>query len=241
MADTDLESGLPTPVPSDRPESVPWSLRASWIFTLLALPMAILVGAATMLMRDAATRGVLGLVLTEVGFFVPVLAYLTWRKIDWRALGFRSFEPSDLAIGCGTLIVTYSLTIVHNSILYALKWHTQAESLMRFLDAQGSAMGLVIGGVVIGPLLEEIVFRGFFFQGLRQAHGSVKAILLSSAVFAVAHLDPAALIPTFLLGCALAFVFDRSKSLWPGTILHVLVNAVGVGALLLSSRFPPAF
>jgi membrane protease YdiL (CAAX protease family) len=132
--------------------------------------------------------------------------------------------------------VTYSLTIVHNSILLALRWNTQADTILRFLQSDGSPWGLVLGGAVVGPLAEEIVFRGFFFQGLRQAHGSTKAVLISSAVFATIHLEPAAFIPTFLLGCTMAFVFDRSNSVWPGTILHFLVNVVGIGALLLVSR-----
>jgi membrane protease YdiL (CAAX protease family) len=52
------------------------------------------------------------------------------------------------------------------------------------------------------------------------------------------HLDPTALIPTFLLGCALAYVFERSRSIWPGALLHMLVNSVGIGAIILMSRYP---
>jgi membrane protease YdiL (CAAX protease family) len=66
----------------------------------------------------------------------------------------------------------------------------------------------------------------------------VSAALLSSVIFAAAHLDLVALIPTFILGCLLAYVYHRSNSVWPGVILHVLVNAFGLCAALVSTRFP---
>jgi len=215
--------------------AVPWSVRASWVVILLAVPTAFLISAASRLIPESSLRSIVALSLTELGFVIPVIAFFLWRRIAWSWLGFRAFAPAALALGCGALIVTYSLTILHNSILIALHLPTQAETIMRFLDMQGSPWGLLIGGVLVGPLAEELVFRGFFFQGLRGAYGTTKAVLVSSAVFAAIHLDLAALIPTFLLGCMLAFVFDRARSVWPGAILHVLLNAVGIGALLLSS------
>ena len=56
--------------------------------------------------------------------------------------------------------------------------------------------------------------------------------------FAVAHLDPVALIPTFILGCLLAYMFQRSNSVWPGVILHFLVNAFGLCAAYAATQFP---
>ena len=53
-------------------------------------------------------------------------------------------------------------------------------------------------------------------------------MLLSSAIFASFHLQLVAFIPTFLLGAVLAFTYQRSNSVWPGVILHFLVNALGV-------------
>lgn len=240
MLDADQRGPMPPPVAAPSPPmSVPWSARSAWIFTLLALPFAFLVGGATGLIQDPSAHAVVALTLTELGFLIPVVGFLAWQGIGVSWLGFRRFELSSLAIGCGALIVTYGVTIVHNSILLALHWHTQAETFLRFLDTQGSPIGLALGGILVGPLAEEIVFRGFFYQGLLQAYGRTKAILTSSAIFAVIHLDPAAMIPTFLLGCALAFVFDRSRSIWPGVILHLLLNTVGIGALLLAPLLSP--
>jgi membrane protease YdiL (CAAX protease family) len=91
--------------------------------------------------------------------------------------------------------------------------------------------------VIVAPFVEEVFFRGFLFQGLRQRYGWIAAMLLSSAIFAVAHLDPVALIPTFVLGNVLAYVYHRSNSVWPGIGLHFLVNGFGLCAAYFVTQY----
>jgi membrane protease YdiL (CAAX protease family) len=86
--------------------------------------------------------------------------------------------------------------------------------------------------------VEELFFRGFLFQGFRQKYGWVNGMLLSSAIFGMAHLDLAALIPTFILGSLLAYMYHRTNSVWPGIILHVLVNAIGLFAAYAATQMP---
>jgi membrane protease YdiL (CAAX protease family) len=61
--------------------------------------------------------------------------------------------------------------------------------------------------------------------------------LLSSAIFGVAHLDLVSLIPTFVLGVVLAYVYHRSNSVWPGIILHFLVNMFGLFSAYVLSQY----
>jgi membrane protease YdiL (CAAX protease family) len=63
-------------------------------------------------------------------------------------------------------------------------------------------------------------------------------MLLSSAIFAAAHLDLASLIPTFILGNLLAYLYHRSNSVWPGVVLHVLVNTFGLVSVYVLTQFP---
>ncbi len=93
-------------------------------------------------------------------------------------------------------------------------------------------------GAILAPLVEEIFFRGFLFQGFRARYGWVPGLLLSSAIFGLAHLDPVALIPTFILGCVLAYLYQRSNSIWPSVSLHVLVNTVGLVSAYVMTQYP---
>jgi membrane protease YdiL (CAAX protease family) len=64
------------------------------------------------------------------------------------------------------------------------------------------------------------------------------ALLLSSAIFAAAHLDLASLIPTFVLGVILTYMYHRSNSLWPGIILHFLINGTSTLAVYIITKLP---
>ncbi|MEW6406925.1 MAG: CPBP family intramembrane glutamic endopeptidase, partial [Chloroflexota bacterium] len=70
-----------------------------------------------------------------------------------------------------------------------------------------------------------------------QRMGWLQAGLLSSAIFALGHLDPAAFIPTFILGFTFAYLFHRTSSLWPGMILHFLVNSFGMCLALIAAQY----
>jgi hypothetical protein len=92
--------------------------------------------------------------------------------------------------------------------------------------------------VLFAPVVEELFFRGFLFQGFRQRYGWVNAALLSSIIFGAAHLDPAAFIPTSILGFLLAYMYHRTNSVWLPILLHVLVNGMGLLAAYAATQLP---
>jgi membrane protease YdiL (CAAX protease family) len=81
---------------------------------------------------------------------------------------------------------------------------------------------------VVAPFVEEITFRGIVFPSLRQAWGTVPALLVSGAVFGVVHLQPTITVPLALVGIALAVVFLRTRSLWSAIIAHCAYNSVAL-------------
>ena len=78
--------------------------------------------------------------------------------------------------------------------------------------------------IVIGPIAEETFFRGFAFQGLRGRMGVVGAAVVSAALFAGAHGQVGLLIPAFLSGLVLTWVFVRTRCLGPAILAHSLQN-----------------
>lgn len=88
-----------------------------------------------------------------------------------------------------------------------------------------SAWRLAIDAVPV-PFIEEMIFRGMVFVGLRRTLGPGQAIVASAILFAVMHPIPA-MPAVFLVGVAAAFYVDRCGILLPGMIIHSLYN-VGV-------------
>jgi membrane protease YdiL (CAAX protease family) len=84
------------------------------------------------------------------------------------------------------------------------------------------AVFLLVG--VIAPIAEEILFRGVVFSGLRDSWGEGWAIVVSSVLFGVMHLQPLVIVPTAILGVLLAKVFSMTRSLWASIALHSAYN-----------------
>lgn len=220
--------------------SVPWTIFDTWLGVgMLALIDAILL--IITLQGSRASRAEFaqsaGILLLELAYLLPVLLIFAWKRIHWKYLGFRKFEARVLGLGCGLLIGAYLIILLHNLILLGLGIDSQGESILRLIEMLESPVWFFLVGVVFAPFVEEIFFRSFLFQGFRQSYGWKRATLLSSAIFAAAHLDPASLIPTFVLGMVLAYLFHKSNSVWPGIILHFLVNAFGLCAAYFATHY----
>jgi len=91
--------------------------------------------------------------------------------------------------------------------------------------------------VVAGPVLEEILFRRMLLDRLRASTPVWIAVPLCSAVFAILHVVPGAVLYAFGLGLTLALLRTWYRSLWPCVMAHMANNALvtGMTAAVLSS------
>jgi membrane protease YdiL (CAAX protease family) len=174
----------------------------------------------------------------QLVYLLPVVIIFAWRGIHWKSLGFGKFQWSTLALGCGLLVASYVIILLHNLILTALHIETQGDEISNLFELLDSPFWFFLVGAGLAPLIEEIFFRGFLFQGLRAKYGWIAGMLISSAIFAIAHLDPASLIPTFILGNLLAYLYHRSNSVWPGVLLHMAVNTFGLVSVYVLTQYP---
>lgn len=230
---------IQVPVREEAPRySVPWKPVDHWVGILLlvlvdaALLVAVSQGAGTRLAQNA------GLILVQLAYLIPLIVIFAYRRVHPKALGFGGFEWSTLGIGCGLLVASYVIILAHNAVLMLLGVETQGDQILELFAALDSPVWFILVGVVFAPVVEELFFRGFLFQGFRQKYGWVKGGLLSSVIFGMAHLDPAAFLPTAILGFLLAYMYHRSNSVWTPIILHVLVNALGMCAAYAATQLP---
>ena len=79
--------------------------------------------------------------------------------------------------------------------------------------------------IFVTPLLEEYAFRGVLLNVLSR-YGKRFALVASSVIFALAHLNFAEMIPAFVMGIQLGKTELRYKSIQPTIVIHVLFNAL---------------
>ena len=96
-----------------------------------------------------------------------------------------------------------------------------------FSNMEGSWLG-IIAIALVGPILEEMLFRGAVTTELLNNYSPKKAIIYSALIFGIFHINPAQVLNAFLLGLLLAWLFYKTHSLIPGILIHILNNSLSI-------------
>lgn len=162
-------------------------------------------------------------------------------------------KASDLpiGIGCFLLALPFVLLAGDGAVVVYTKLYNEAPpvvahpTLELIVNNRSSqwAMLLALVAVLLSPLWEEIVWRGFLQSAiLRAAAGQPWiAILTTSTLFTLVHrasADPVpwyALAPIFTLGLAMGIAFERTKRLGVPILMHMCFNGLNVGLALAST------
>lgn len=160
---------------------------------------------ATLGLRGASLANLLPVVLVYVLFIVPLglCAYLWTELIEH--LGYESM-PQEVVKMFGDAVA-------------------RGDRLELSL--------LVFNAVILAPLWEELVYRGFFFGLLKSRWGVLPALVFSSAVFSSAHLSLAAFLPLLIVGMAVGYVYHKTRSLYFAIFFHALFNGLSMAVQVI--------
>lgn len=90
-------------------------------------------------------------------------------------------------------------------------------------------MGLmIVAAVIVAPICEEIVFRGYFYAAGKKFAGPWAAGICSALVFGATHGNFAALLPLIVFGGVLVFVYEKTGSIWASMAVHCCFNGTTV-------------
>lgn len=99
------------------------------------------------------------------------------------------------------------------------------------LMLQGGFFSILIGVGICAPLCEEITFRYFIYHNLNRTN-QIIAIIISSAMFGLAHFNLLQGMYAFTFGLVFSMYNIKYNSIWPGIIMHISVNSLSVFLLL---------
>ena len=185
--------------------------------------------------------------MAEALTFWAIWWFVQYRKRTLRSIGLKAARLHDVLIAFGTFAVYF---VAVGLVLYAFRNLVPGLNFDQKQDigfegaSYAGGFSLVVtfvSLVVLPPLVEEVVFRGFVFGGLRGKLRFLPAALVTSLIFGAAHLQIGsgkpllwvAGIDTFTLSFVLCYVRDRSGSLWPGIFVHALKNGIAFASLFL--------
>ena len=164
-----------------------------------------------------------------------VVLGVAWRSGSLAALGlFPPRKPRNLAaVAAAWLTFLIPLAAAYWAWILALSALGLKPELQPVLSlylearARRDAAGMALfgfGAVVMAPLAEELLFRGFLFGFLRSRFGAPIALASTSALFALFHPQPEVFLPIFLVGAVLNWIYIRTGSLAHPIIFHALFN-----------------
>ena len=135
----------------------------------------------------------------------------------------RHAVPLGLAAGLGAAVLSAVISV----LLSLLGLPVEEQEWVRELYADRSALLRIAPWVVlIGPLAEEIFFRGYFFRFTSQRLGLPAGLLLSSVVFSVIHWNASGFLIYLGIGYVLAWVYHRTGRIVAPIVGHVTLNSI---------------
>lgn len=190
------------------------------------------------LARERVTRDALGLALVQAGAFALVLfgAVRLHARVDEplrETLGLRAvpFHTALLALFAGAALQLPLAELSNLVHVFAPMPADLMQQQQRLLDASSPLVALTafVSFVVVAPVTEELLFRGIILRGARVSSGTLPALGLSSALFALSHLGAvSAIVYALVAGLVLGAVALRTGSTLVAIALHAGVNAVPV-------------
>jgi uncharacterized protein len=154
-----------------------------------------------------------------------------------RALGLTRYRalwlwrPAVFVVAAYLMVGAYVVIVEALGIDALVPQSTVPSAVTR--DGVTMALAAIVAAVA-APLAEETFFRGLVFTGLLR-WGFWPAAAVSAALFTLAHLDVGSMIPFFIIGLALAWLYWSRASLWESVAFHAMFNSVSL-ILLYAGR-----
>ncbi|MCX6728006.1 MAG: CPBP family intramembrane metalloprotease [Candidatus Saccharibacteria bacterium] len=180
----------------------------------------------------------IAVLLIEVITVGLLIWFLRRRSATLKTIGLgRRPKYSDVGFALLALIGYFLAYMAATSLLKAVipSLNLDQEQQIGFKSVMDIQLPLVfISLVVLPPLAEELMVRGFLYTGLKKGAPAAVAVIVTSGLFAMAHLQAGtgepllwvAAIDTFVLSLFLIALREKTGSLWSSITLHALKNGI---------------
>lgn len=221
---------------------VPWTPGTTVRWLLGGLLLAIIVPPLLVAPFDPDLKGDGALLAAQAMFDGLLLLVALGVASDWkfrplgrplRLLGLRPFRLSAIWIMLATLVAYYIAAGLFASLVLKPDQEDIGGELGVGNPSVVIAVAAVLMIVLLAPIAEELFFRGFVFAGLRTRWSLWPAAITSGLIFGSVHAPTGitTVVPLAVLGFALCWLYDRTGSLWPCVIAHMINNGLALAVV----------
>lgn len=196
-------------------------------------------------LNNAVTAQFAFVLMAEVGVVAAIYLFLKRHRAALSSIGLKKPRWADPLYGLAAVpayFVLYLLTVgVVSHYVPGLNINQQQQIGFNNVQGAGELILTFISLVVLPPIAEEIMVRGFIYSSLKKAFKLWPAVILTSLIFAVAHLPEGgsagplyiAALDTFVLSLVLIYLREKTGSLWASITLHAIKNGIAFVALFV--------
>jgi membrane protease YdiL (CAAX protease family) len=212
------------------------ALVALWVVAALSLTAALLIllSVLAILARTQFAPPILAVgIINATAFAIVFVAARIWSGVPFRLLfpirtvPWRLFFPMTLAVVGMAVLLTELDNVINYFLPMPQKWTEVFEGLVE--DPWAGFLAVFL----IAPITEELLFRGIVLRGFLLNYSVRKAIILSSLLFALIHMNIWQAPAAFILGVVFAWWRLHTGSLLPCLYGHALHNGLSLLAASL--------
>ena len=199
-----------------------------WSILIFLVVLPLLLVPAVWLLREREMLAMLALFFSSSLLALAIaVAPMGWQALP--ALGFRPAGFWPIVLGAvGALVVSVAV-----SQLGEPEGVKQALDVARTPELFVASLAVM---ALLAPLVEEAVFRGLLYGWVAGRWGTTIAWFVSSILFAAAHIEPAHVLLVLPLGLWFGWLRQRTDSLWPSLVAHMVNNGLAVVAAALMDQ-----
>lgn len=240
---------LPPPLPFGKVSVGPYQpldlLPVALIFAAFSLLVVSSLSAPASPDRELAVSDLVMNIGFQIFIAGMVLVYMTRRTTtaDWLGLRWPAW-PKVFFIAPASVFGMWLIFGVLQACGY-MQWmeslgvETVQESvkLLQTTEDPTVLWLMALAAVLVAPLCEELLFRGYLYPVAKKYTGPWLAACSSALFFAAAHGNLSALLPLFLFGLLLVWIYEKTGSLWAPIAVHFCFNSATVIVQMAARHF----
>ena len=184
------------------------------------------------------------LIMTFIGAVIGIFIWLALVRIDANDYNnaWHKEKVFDISIKDYVYIawLAIGLALILN-VLVGLVGLSKNDDLYKQVDvminSQPFIIKLLAAGIVI-PIQEELMFRSIILRRIEKAYGAGIAVIVSSLMFAVIHINITQMLYAFIMGIVIGYIYHKSNNIYTAIIFHISANSF---ALAISSNTASRF
>ncbi len=197
--------------------------KVNWIFLIVVLFNITTIVLLSVLYPVFQLGMVPNLILSQLIVLLPAaIGVLLAKENPIKLAGFHKIKMSSVFMIILFTFLCMPLITLINAISMLFVDNAVASMSSDILEAPFMAMFLLMG--ILGPLNEELVCRGIFYQSYKRSGTMLQAMLLSAMLFALMHMNFNQAAYAFVIGMIAVLLVEATGSLWSSVLLHVTIN-----------------